>query len=333
MRILTFVTIVAVATAGFAQELVTELAGPAGKYKAAAEALEKQRLEAVALASKSYVGLLDGIEKSATAKGDVNLVAAVVKEREAVVAGTLETDFPSALPKAKLQGTRKTLLMKVGQSAADFAKRRKQMDAGYLQALAALQAKAAPDSDLAKQVAAEKAALLAGAAADASGVENAKVSRGKNVVVNGDFEKIGADGKPEGWRNSERVALKAESGNSFVRFGEPTVKKDGKVVTLFVSQKLEIPVGMNRMTVSARLRTSDLVNTTTPPLLAEFRNQDGSVVGGACGYCSWTLKKKAWTTVEETKRVPEGAAIVAIVMTNGGSSSLIDFDDVEVTFK
>ena len=131
------------APVAYAQELLPELAEPAAKHKAADEALDKQKQEAVAVAAKSYVSALDGIEKAATAKNDLDQVAAAVKEREAAVSGTLESDLPAALPKAKLQNTRKALLASLERINADFAKRKKQADADYLRFLATLQPKAA----------------------------------------------------------------------------------------------------------------------------------------------------------------------------------------------
>lgn len=113
----------------FAQELLPELAAPAAQHKAADEALEKQKLEAIAVAAKSYVSTLDSIEKTATAKGEIDLVAAVVKEREAAASGTLEPNLPAALPKARLQMSRKSLLASLERINADFAKRKKRADA------------------------------------------------------------------------------------------------------------------------------------------------------------------------------------------------------------
>ena len=181
----------------YAQDLLPELAGPAAKHKAANEALDKQKQEAVAGATKPYLSALDGVEKSATAKGELEVVAAVVKEREAAIAGTLDTDLPTALPKAKLQSSRKALLAKIEQLNTDSAKRKKLADADYLRFLATLQTKAASNPELAKQLASEKAALLAGGTDNGSGGTTAKVARGKNIIVNGDFEKVG-DGKADG---------------------------------------------------------------------------------------------------------------------------------------
>ena len=246
-RLTAITTAIMTVLALHAQDVLPELALPAAKYKGAIESLNKQKQEAMAKAAQSYVGLLDGIEKTATAKGDLDLVAAVVKEREAAVTGMVDPELPAALPKAKLKTARKTLLATLERVNEDFAKRRKQVDADYLRVLATLQTKSASNPELAKQVAAEKASLLgngsAGVVAGAGhGEEAAKAQRGKNVVVNGDFEKV-LDGKPEGWERTNHVTVETENGNKFLRF-ERNVISDGTVTTCsHILQKINLPKG------------------------------------------------------------------------------------------
>ena len=324
-----------------AQELLPEVAGPAAKYKAAVEAVGKQKAEAVSKAAQSYVSALDGIEKSATAKGDVDLIAAVVKEREAAVAGTLEEELPATLPKARLYGTRKALQKNVEKIGEDFARKGKQADAEYLRALAGLQAKAAPGSDLAKQVAAEKAAVLAGGAGAGNGgngeAKGKKVSRGKNVVVNGDFEKVDADGKLEGWACPMNLLLAKERENTFIRFEETTVKSDGAVSSRDVSQNIEIPKGAKTVTVSARLRTSGCSKCPVkkeprvPSVVIIFRNQGKNVTDyvPAC----WREKNGDWETIQKEFSISKDTTDASVRVLNGRCSGQIDFDDVEVTFK
>jgi hypothetical protein len=317
-----------------AQELLPELAGWAGKHTAAAAELERQRGEAVAKAAQSYVTALDAVEKAATAKGEIDLVAAVVKEREAAVAGTLEPEFPAALPKARLQGTRKALLAKVESIAADFAKRRKQTDAEYLKALASLQPKAAANPELTKQIAAEKAALLEGSSGTAGGGEKGKTPCGKNVVVNGDFEKVGADGKPEGWKYADSVTVEKEDNNTFVRFVQ-AVNKDGTVRIQECSWDVDIEVPKNAKTValSARIRTKDCVlkKVGIPCSKISFINLQEK-----CVYqvgLQWEGKNGSWKTGQTERPVPKDAVTARVSINNGRSPGQIDFDDIEVTFK
>ena len=315
----------------YAQELLPELAGPAAKHKAANEALDKQKQEAVAGATKPYLSALDGVEKSATAKGELEVVAAVVKEREAAIAGTLDPELPTALPKAKLQSSRKALLAKIEQLNMDSAKRKKLADADYLRFLATLQTKAASNPELAKQLASEKAALLAGGTDNGSGGTTAKVARGKNIIVNADFEKI-VNGKPEGWLCGNAVTVETENKNTFLRFKNVPVDKDGSVTSEYVWQSIELPAHAKTVTVSARCRaTIGPGSKGKPAAFLVFHDKDGKnllfVFGNLQEY------KGSWKTIEQIGLVPKEAVKAGVALTNDKCSGPIDFDDVEVTFK
>lgn len=326
-----YLMMMVVATMIHAQELLPELAGPAAKHKAADEALDKQKQEAVVVATKPYLSALDGVEKSATAKGELEVVAAVVKEREAAVAGTLDPELPATLPKMKLQGTRKALLTKLEQLNNDFAKRKKQSDADYLRFLATLQTKADSNPELAKQLATEKAALLAGSTENGSSGTTAKVARGKNIIVNGDFEKI-VNGKPEGWLCGNAVTVETENKNTFLRFKNVPVDKDGSVPSEYVWQSIELPAHAKTVTVSARCRaTIGPGSKGKPAAFLVFHDKDGKnllfVFGNLQEY------KGSWKTIEQIGLVPKDAVKAGMALTNDKCSGPIDFDDVEVTFK
>ncbi len=320
----------AMATMIHAQELLPELAGPAAKHKAADEALDKQKLEAVVVATKPYLSALDGIEKTATAKGEIEVVAAVIKEREAAAAGALDPELPAALPKMKLQGTRKTLLTKLEQLNVDFAKRKNLSDADYLRFLATLQTKAVSNPELAKQLAAEKAALLAGSTENGNNGTTAKVARGKNSIVNADFEKV-VNGKPEGWLCGNAVTVETENKNTFIRFKNVPVDKDGAVTSEYVWQSIELPANAKTVTVSARCRaTIGPGSKGKPAAFLVFHDKDGKnllfVYGNLQEY------KGSWKTIEQIGLVPKDAVKAGMALTNDKCSGLIDFDDVEVTF-
>ncbi len=319
-----------------AQELLPEVAGAAAKYKAAVEALGKQKAEAVGRAAQSYVSALDGIEKTATAKGDVDLIAAVVKEREAALAGTLEEELPAALPKARLYGTRKALQKSVEKIGGDFARKGKQADADYLRALAGLQTKAAPGSELAKQVAAEKAAVLAGGADVGNGeAKGKKVSRGKNAVVNGDFQKVDADGKPEGWDwySSTVFTLGTEKENNFIRFDGKPGNQDGTCSLHMIGQKLEMPKGAERVCIRAQLRTEKVVSpgkSKVPGIMIEFLDQKEKK---HFRVATWDGKNGPWKEIKSEGPMPLDTISAEIKVLNGSCPGQIDFDEVEVTFK
>jgi hypothetical protein len=315
----------------YAQELLPELAGPAAKHKATNETLDKQKQEAVAGATKSYLSALDSIEKSATAKGELEVVAAVVKEREATIAGTLDPELPTALPKAKLQSTRKALLTKIEQLNVDFAKRKKLADADYLRFLATLQTKAATNPELAKQLAAEKAALLAGSTDNGSGGPTTKVAHGKNIIVNGDFEKV-VDGKAEGWLYGNLAAVGTENKNSFIRLKNVPINKDGSVATQYVFQSIVLPADVKNVSLSARCRANiDPSAKGKPAAFVIFYDKNGKEIHFVYG--NLPEYKGSWKTIEQIGQVPKDAVRAGMALTNDKCSGQIDFDDVEVTFK
>lgn len=325
-------SVVPVLSVALAQELLPELAAPAAQHKAADEALDKQKLEAIALAAKSYVSALDGVEKAATAKGELDLVAAVVKEREAVASGALEPNLPAALPKARLQMSRKTLLASIERINADFAKRKKAADADYLRVLATIQPKAASNPELAKQLATEKAALLQGGAR--SGGAAAKVSRGKNVIVNGDFEKVGADGYPEQWDLAKGISYKCDNNNGFIRIDNPPKYVDGTAEAFHAKQKISVPAGSTKVIVSARIRTSNLKlvpKKSTAQVRFEMLDKNGQPILGPSAL--WDGKDGNWRTIQASGLLPKEGVEALVRITNSNCSGQIDFDDIEVTFK
>ena len=160
----TFVAVLALAFVVplHAQDLAPELQPLAAKHKADLAAFNAQKAAAMTRAQQPYVFALDGAERTATSAGNIDTVAAITKEREALKDGAMDAVFPGGLPKA-LQAPRKTYLDAMARVAADLEPRRKTINAAYLQGLASLQAKAEGKPDLAAQIAAEKEKLLAGA--------------------------------------------------------------------------------------------------------------------------------------------------------------------------
>ena len=314
-----------------AQELLPELAVKAGKYKAVSAELDKQKREAIALAAKSYVSALDGVEKSATTKGEMALVAAVGKEREALTAGALEPDLPAGLPKMRLQGSRRALLGKLSQINTDFDRRKKQLDGNYLEALLSLQAKALTNPELAKQIATEKAALLNSVNASGSGAQTSKQANVKNAVVNGNFEKV-VHGKPDGWTNTKTVTVEPESSNKFARFIQ-FLNKDGTSGDLFCDQTVEIPANAKTVAISVRIRTKDCVlrEVGIPSCAISFLDRKGNLLSQVGQ--RWDGNNGSWQSGQKEGPIPKDAVVANVAISNGGCSGQIDFDDVEVTFK
>ena len=325
----------------FAQELLPELAAPVAKYKSALEALNKEKQDALTRAAQSYVSALNSVETSAATSGKNDVVAAVAKEREALAAGTLEPDLPAGLPPMRLQGTRRALLGKLSQINADHSRRKKQLDGTYINALIALQEKAAANPELAKQIAAEKAALLEGGGTASNGGGKAKKANLKNVMVNGDFEKM-IDGKPDRWQYFDGVTVLSENGNTFIRFNDKPINRDGTGPFRACSQDMATPVPANaeRIAVSARVRTMNVA----PPVKAK----EGWLI---CPYlrllfynnekeCEtripdaiWGGRNGSWKEIRAEGDIPLGTTRISVFVSSGNCPGQIDFDDVELTFK
>ncbi len=110
-------------------------------------------------------------------------------------------------------------------------------------------AQAAGQTDLLKQIQAEKARLAAQGGTGARPAHGA----GQSVVLNGDFTQKKADGTPEGWTAGEpgKGAVATEQGATFLRM----VTADKKE-TWFI-QYIDRPPDARELQVSVRLRSPD----------------------------------------------------------------------------
>ncbi len=143
-----------------AEILEPELFQLAVQYEEDTKTLEKQKSAAVERSGKRYLTDLDFAEKSATASGDLPLVAAIVKERDSL-SQKPGKEFPEGLPKS-LKNSRESYLDGVERVETTHLENQERIDADYLRALGALQTKAASNPKLATQIAAEKQRLLDG---------------------------------------------------------------------------------------------------------------------------------------------------------------------------
>lgn len=129
-----------------AQDLLPEITQLASKHRVESAALAEQKAAAITRARQPYIAALDAAEKAATSAGQVQLVAALNKEREAITKDSMTPAFPSDLPK-NLQPTRKAYQQAVVRTASDFVPRQQRIDANYLRSLAALQDSSGGPSD------------------------------------------------------------------------------------------------------------------------------------------------------------------------------------------
>lgn len=143
------------------QELLPELAPGAKQHRESSAAIAAQKAVAITAAQQAYLTALETVDKAATAAGNIQIVNAVAKEREAVAKGGMTDGLPSGLPKT-LNGPRKIHINAIERVVIDFSKRQSAVDGAYLRAIAGVQPKAAKNPTLAAQILSEKQRLLNG---------------------------------------------------------------------------------------------------------------------------------------------------------------------------
>jgi hypothetical protein len=309
-----------------AQALAPELAPLAAKYKTDLATLETQRTNAVTQAQKPYLAALDTAEKNATKAGNVAGVSTIGQERAAIGKGLMAPGVPPGLPK-ELQGPRRTYLDAIERIRTAEAPRRQALDGAYLRALTGLAAKAAKESELAKQIDVEKQKLLASAPAAPP-----KKANSKNVIVNGTFDTVDASGNPSGWIMSEGYKVQRDGTNNVLH-------ASGKVPGwASMSQDVLIPTKARTVTVSGRVR-----GTVTGRDAAKSQGVPGLFI--ACNFLDqneagtkdWIMldggSDKEWKNVTFTQKIPDDMKILRVGLNLKYVSGEFDFDDIEVEFR
>jgi len=316
-----------------AQDLAPELAPHAAKHKADLAALDAQKAAAMTRAQQPYLAALEGAEKTATTTGSLEVVAAIAKERQALKDGLMAPASPEGLPKS-LQSARKACLDAIARTAADTAPRQKAIDAAYLRALVALQSKAAGNAELTKQITAEKANLLANVSSGAGDAKQAQANN-RNVVVNGTFDAIDADGHPRGW---SFYGPGADTAFKVIREGANAVLHmtvDGAPVSIGESQPIPVPPRAKTITVRGKVRGKVEQHLPNDPnfgadVLARFQDANDKDVGQILLV---GRPDGGWKALSQSGPVPPGAKTVGVACVGWWVSGTFDFDDIEVEFR
>jgi hypothetical protein len=309
-----------------AQALAPELATIAMKYKADISALEGQRATAMAQALKPYETALATAEKSATAAGNVAAVGVIGAERVAITKGLMTPGFPPGLPK-ELQNPRRTYLDAVARIRTAEAPKRQALDGAYLRALTALGAKAAKESELAKQIDAEKQKLIASAPPAPS------KQVGKNMVINGTFDAKDSTGGPAGW-----FANEGDNTFKLARDGTNSVLRANAAAPGYAAiwQDIILPPRARSVTLSGRVRGTPKMRK---PGEADF---GAKIVGqfldqqevGTQNFLWFPAEiNPNWKTLTLTQRIPEGMKALRVTIEYKFVTGDYDVDDIEVEFR
>ena len=223
-----------------APALAPELAPLAAKHKADLATLDQQRTAALAAKLPFYLNPLDAAEKNALAQSNLEAVAAIRLERDAVKGGKIgdliAAKFPEKLP-AGLKSTRDALFDSFRRIETDVLKLRQKVNVDYLRALTELQPKAASNAELARQIKAESDAVLGNPVTKPEGEVEVATKTGK--FINGSFTQADAKGLPVGWTlvsqkrkenpppPGEIYKVMQENGRSFLHTARENPKGNG----------------------------------------------------------------------------------------------------------
>lgn len=298
------------------------------QFQKQAEGIEATKASAGKTIATRYIAALDTAEKSATSGGKLNVVSAILAEKQAVETNASLAPAPSAdLPK-ELGAHRSAYLRDTAQVAKGMAPKVQALALNYVRLLAGLEAKAraAKNDALVAEIGGEKLKAAAAAVPASNTTAGASGTASKNLVINGDFAKTEADGQPSHWETKGTAKVVSEGGQSFVRLTDRGCK-----------QSFEVPKGAKTYTVSAKMRSADFVATPTGSL----KGMSLSIMGKGAAYTGdWisnsTIKgpSKAWKKLNETKGIPPGVTEIELHLTRWDCvSATIDYDEVELSFK
>jgi len=303
-----------------------ELAPLAAKYQSDLKVLAEARDKTVAPARQTYLAALATAEQKAASSQKPEESKAVGDEKTAVSAGTPLPAMAAPLLPATLLTPRTNLRREMDRAEREYGVRAQQAAADYLRGLTFYEnnARAAGQTELLKQIEAEKGKLAGQNAAGAHAIHGAA----RNLVINGDFTQKKQDGTPESWKSDmpKRGAVATEQGASFLRL----VSLE-KGETFFV-EELDRPPDVKELAVALRLRCKDMKGQGTYGVVIAQRDGDNKLVARDMP-CDMSGPAPAWKTMSglvrihpETKRLIVRCNIVDCLAT-------VDFADVRVDAK
>jgi serine/threonine protein kinase len=152
------------------------------------------------------------------------------------------------------------------------------------------------------------------------------LAQGKNLVANGNFNRVTAERKPEGWEAGENAdgSVLTEGGITFLRFASANPGE-----TYFL-QNVPVPPGARKATLSVRMRSLEL----QPTGLADFgmlvAQRDGRGELLRRDLCCISHASREWKRViAEVEIKPEARMMVAKLRIYNAQGT-VDFTDVRI---
>jgi hypothetical protein len=159
------------------------------------------------------------------------------------------------------------------------------------------------------------------------------VIEGPNVVVNGTIEPGPAGDGVAGWyvpdKHKAAVQFLTEDGNRFIR-----LTNDDPAKTVLVDQKIDVDPSWKAVTVSVRMRATNLKPGAKPAqdarLAFAFKDASDKRVGN-WPPVPYITGDSDWTERTVTAEVPPGAHHMVLQMAIFYATGAVDFDDIKVT--
>lgn len=326
-----------------APSLAPEVAPLAAKHMADLAAIEQQRTAALSPYLPAYFTRLDAEEKTALNHGDIEAVAVIRKERDAVKAGNLgdlvAAPLPDKLP-ASLKPSRTTVFEAFKRLNAQAVVARRKADADYLAALGALQSRMAANVEVVRQIQAESDAVLGNPVTKPEG--DVEVATKKGKLINGDFSQVDGNGFPVGWKlvllglentppPSETFKVAQEKNHSFLHTAFEQPSKGFAVV-----QVVDVPSYANEAELTLHLRGH--LSPEKGRRIVQFHRVDKT--GRSAGYShidpipdpTWKIysakvNRDGGKTYKQVEIQLEGRQFM------GGVTGYLDFSRIELRFK
>lgn len=332
------------------------LSARSAKYEADIVAINKGRDDAVTAARAPYFAALTAAEQKATSAGKLDMVKAILEEKEALNAGAVLAPAPNAALPKELGAARNGYLREAARLGTSTAPRLVALQSAYLRDLGILEqrATAAKNTALVTQIGQEKLKLI-GRAAPAVGAKGGIVSstQGQNAAVNGDFSQGTKAGVPRGWKTginektAGKLAILNDGGNQYcqVNVGQDAVfPSDGLLFVL--GQELDVNATSTEVSVSVRLRCSEIkaktvgsVKSASPNIgikvICESKSKETNIVSTdhLGPFVQISKNTPDWETYKFDVPLKAGTTKITVWLRYAHLVGICDVDDVEVKFR
>ncbi len=150
----------------------------------------------------------------------------------------------------------------------------------------------------------------------------------KNIVKNGDFEQVDANGTPDDWKMSGPNTRIDKESNSHVLV---VLKVSGNFVS-WAEQVVKLKPEWKQLKISCRMKAEDFEAGDAGWQIARLAGRFENDAGENLGYMkSPELKADSkWVTITRTSDIPKGATMLVLNPAHFGKAGKVYFDDIKI---